>query len=392
MNPVYLDCAATTPMDPRVREAMVEAMADIYGNPSSLYAAGRAAKATVEKARRQVAALIGAKPEEIFFTSGGSESDNWALKGIAFARRASGKAFGVVTSAIEHPAILRTSEWLERQGVPVTRLPVDGEGVVAPETLERTLSSLDGNREPSQGVGIVSIMMANNEVGTMEPVRELAEIAHNHGAIFHTDAVQAAGHISIDVEAFDVDALSLTAHKFCGPKGIGALYIRRGVLIDSLIHGGAQERGLRAGTENVPAIVGFGCAAEIAAEEFEEEGKRLAVLRGILETRVRAIHGSVVHGPRNADRRLPGTLNFSIAGIHHDALLIRLDRAGFAVSAGSACSAGSLEPSHILAAMGVPAEEAQSAVRVSLGRWTTEADVLAFADALEQAVSSMRAL
>jgi len=392
MNPVYLDYAATTPMDARVRDAMTQAMAELYGNPSSLYAAGRAAKATVEKARRQVAALIGAKPEEIFFTSGGSESDNWALKGIAFARRASGKAFGVVTSAIEHPAILRTSEWLERQGVPVTRLPVDGEGVVAPETLKRTLSSLDGNRELSQGVGIVSIMMANNEVGTMEPVRELAEIAHNHGAIFHTDAVQAAGHISIDVEAFGVDALSLTAHKFCGPKGIGALYIRRSMLIDSLIHGGEQERGLRAGTENVPAIVGFGCAAEIAAEEFEEEGKRLAVLRGILETRVRAIQGSVVHGPRNADRRLPGTLNFSIAGIHHDALLIRLDRAGFAVSAGSACSAGSLEPSHVLAAMGVPAEEAQSAVRVSLGRWTTEADVLAFADALEQAVSSMRAL
>ena len=253
MNPVYLDYAATTPMDARVRDAMTQAMAELYGNPSSLYAAGRAAKSTVEKARRQVAALIGAKPEEIFFTSGGSESDNWALKGIAFARRASGKAFGVVTSAIEHPAILRTSEWLERQGVPVTRLPVDGEGVVAPEALERTLSSLDGNVELSQGVGIVSIMMANNEVGTMEPVRELAEIAHNHGAIFHTDAVQAAGHISIDVEAFGVDALSLTAHKFCGPKGIGALYIRRGVLIDSLIHGGEQERGLRAGTENVPA-------------------------------------------------------------------------------------------------------------------------------------------
>ena len=383
MKPVYLDYAATTPMDPRVRVAMTQAMAELYGNPSSLYVAGREAKAAMEKARRQVAALLNAKNEDIFFTSGGSESDNWALKGLAFARRATGLPYGIVTSAIEHPAILRTCEWLRTQGFGVTLLPVYAEGVVAPETLEATLAA-------TQDVGIVSIMMANNEVGTIEPVKELAAIAHAQGAVFHTDAVQAAGHIPIDVQALGVDALSLTAHKFYGPKGIGALYVRHGVTIDTLVHGGAQERGLRAGTENVPALVGFGEAARIAVIELEEEGKRLSHLHDLLEARVRALPGTTLHGARHLERHLPGTLNFSIQGVHHDALLIRLDRAGFAVSAGSACSAGSLEPSHVLAAMGVAADEAQSAMRVTLGRWTTEMDVTAFADALEQSVVAMR--
>lgn len=389
MLPVtYLDSAATTPMDPRVCAAVADAMATVYGNPSSLYAAGRAAKAAVEKARRQVAALIGAKPEEIFFTSGGSESDNWALKGMALARRAAGQPCGIVTSAIEHPAVLRTCAWLEAQGIPVTKLPVDAEGLVSPEALDSVLD--DASNDSASAVGIVSVMMANNEVGTIEPIAELARVAHVRGALFHTDAVQAAGHIPIDAQALGIDALSLTAHKFCGPKGVGALYVRRGVAIDPLIHGGEQERGLRAGTENVPGIVGLGCAAELAAAELVAEAERLKELRGLLASRVQAIPGCTLHQAEDDAQRLPGILNFGITGVRHDALLIRLDRAGFAISAGSACSAGSLEPSHVLAAMGVPSERAQEAVRVSMGRFTTRADVLTFADALAQTVTAMR--
>ena len=384
----YLDSAATTPMDPRVCAAVADAMATVYGNPSSLYAAGRAAKAAVEKARRQVAALIGAKPEEIFFTSGGSESDNWALKGMALARRAAGQPCGIVTSAIEHPAVLRTCAWLEAQGIPVTKLPVDAEGLVSPEALDSVLD--DASNDSASAVGIVSVMMANNEVGTIEPIAELARVAHAHGAVFHTDAVQAAGHIPIDVAALGVDALSLTAHKFCGPKGVGVFYVRRGIAIEPLIQGGGQERSLRAGTENVPGIVGLGCAAELAAAELVAEAERLKELRGLLASRVQAIPGCTLHQAEDDAQRLPGILNFGITGVRHDALLIRLDRAGFAISAGSACSAGSLEPSHVLAAMGVPSERAQEAVRVSMGRFTTREDVLAFADALAQTVTAMR--
>ncbi len=391
MLPVtYLDYAATTPMDSRVRETMTDAMATVYGNPSSLYADGRAAKAAVEKARRQVAALIGAKPEEIFFTSGGSESDNWALKGMAFARRAAGQPCGIVTSAIEHPAVLRTCAWLEAQGIPVTKLPVDTEGLVSPATLASVLN--DASDDGKSTVGIVSVMMANNEVGTIEPIAELARVAHAHGAVFHTDAVQAAGHIPIDAQALGIDALSLTAHKFCGPKGVGALYLRRGVAIDPLILGGEQERGLRAGTENVPGIVGLGCAAELAAAELAAEAARLTELRQLLASRVQAISGCTLHQAEDDAQRLPGILNFGITGVRHDALLIRLDRAGFAISAGSACSAGSLEPSHVLAAMSVPEGRAQEAVRVSLGRFTTREDVLSFAAALQREAASIRNL
>lgn len=389
MLPVtYLDYAATTPMDPRVRAAVADAMAETYGNPSSLYAAGRVARAAVGTARRQVASLIGARAEEIFFTSGGSESDNWALKGIALARRAAGLPCGIVTSAVEHPAVLRTCAWLETQGISVTKLPVDTEGLVSPATLASVLE--DASRSDGGSVGIVSVMMANNEVGTIEPIAELARVAHARGAVFHTDAVQAAGHIPIDAQALGIDALSLTAHKFCGPKGVGALYVRRGVAIDPLIHGGEQERGLRAGTENVPSIVGLGCAAELAAAELAAEAERLDELRRLLAERVQAIHGCTLHQAEDDVQRLPGIVNFGFEGVRHDALLIRLDRAGFAISAGSACSSGSLEPSHVLAAMGVPPERAQEAVRVSMGRFTTREDVLAFADALAQTVTAMR--
>jgi len=386
---IYLDYAATTPPDSRVMSVMQQELADVYGNASSLYSVGRTARSHVETARRQVAALLGASPFDIFFTSGGSESDNAALKGMAFARREKGMPCGIVTSAIEHPAVLRTCEWLEKQGFPVTYLPVDRTGRVSPDDLEAVLSAGFTARMET---GIVSIMMANNEVGTIEPVRELAAIAHDHGAVFHTDAVQAAGHLPIDVGALGIDALSLSGHKLYGPKGIGVLYLRRGVVMDPLIHGGQQERGLRAGTENVPAIAGLGCAAEIAQKELAGEAGQLRRLKSILWDEISAIPGAFRNGPSEDDaaQSLAGTLNFGIRGIRRDTLLIRLDLAGFAVSAGSACSAGSLEPSHVLSAMGVSESRAQSSLRVSLGRFTTEKDIHAFAEELRRAVAAVQ--
>jgi len=384
---IYLDYAATTPPDSRVMSVMQQELADVYGNASSLYSVGRTARSHVEKARRQVASLLGALPSDIFFTSGGSESDNAALKGMAFARREKGMPCGIVTSAIEHPAILRTCEWLEKQGFPVTYLPVDRVGRVSPDDLEAVLSAGFTARMET---GIVSIMMANNEVGTIEPVRELAAIAHDHGADFHTDAVQAAGHIPIDVDALGIDALSLSGHKLYGPKGTGVLYVRRGVTIDPLIHGGAQERGLRAGTENVPAIAGLGCAAEIAQKELAGEAQQLRRLKKILWDEISTIPGAFRNSPADDAQSLAGTLNFGIEGIRRGSLLIRLDRAGFAISAGSACSAGSLEPSHVLSAMGIPEDRAQSSLRVTLGRFTTEDDVRAFAAALRSEAAAIR--
>lgn len=384
---IYLDYAATTPTDSRVMSVMQQELADVYGNASSLYSVGRTARSHVEAARRQVAALLGASPSDIFFTSGGSESDNAALKGMAFARREKGMPCGIVTSAIEHPAVLRTCEWLEKQGFPVTYLPVDRAGRVSPDDLEAVLSAgFTARRE----TGIVSIMMANNEVGTIEPVRELAAIAHDHGAVFHTDAVQAVGHLPIDAPALGIDALSLSGHKLYGPKGIGVLYLRRGVVMDPLIHGGQQERGLRAGTENVPAITGLGCAAEIAQKELAGESEQLRQLKRILWDEISAIPGAFRNSPSDDATSLAGTLNFGIEGIRRDTLLIRLDLAGFAVSAGSACSAGSLEPSHVLSAMGIPEDRAQSSLRVTLGRFTTEKDIHAFAEELRRAVAAVK--
>ena len=384
---IYLDYAATTPTDSRVMSVMQQELADVYGNASSLYSVGRTARSHVETARRQVASLLGASPSDIFFTSGGSESDNAALKGMAFARREKGMPCGIVTSAIEHPAVLRTCEWLEKQGFPVTYLPVDRAGRVSPDDLEAVLSAgFTARRE----TGIVSIMMANNEVGTIEPVRELAAIAHDHGAVFHTDAVQAVGHLPIDAPALGIDALSLSGHKLSGPKGIGVLYLRRGVVMDPLIHGGQQERGLRAGTENVPAITGLGCAAEIAQKELAGESEQLRQLKRILWDEISAIPGAFRNSPSDDATSLAGTLNFGIEGIRRDTLLIRLDLAGFAVSAGSACSAGSLEPSHVLSAMGIPEDRAQSSLRVTLGRFTTEKDIHAFAEELRRAVAAVK--
>ena len=365
MRSIYLDYAATTPMDERAVQAMLPYMTQQFGNPSSLHSFGRAARQAAAAARGKVAALLGARPEEIFFTSGGSESDNWALRGLAEANRERGRH--IITTAVEHHAVLHTCRRLEQQGWRVTYLPVDREGRVSLASL-RAAAAAD--------TVLISVMLANNEVGTLQPVAELATFAKERGILFHTDAVQAAGHIPIDVRSLPVDALSLSGHKLYGPKGVGVLYLRRGTAIAPLIEGGAQERELRAGTENVPGIVGLGCAAELAAAELPEEMRRLAGLRDALMDGLLTIDGAWINGSRT--QRLPGNLSFGIAGLDAESLLIRLDLAGFAVSAGSACSAGSLEPSQVLTAMGQPPAQAGSAIRVTLGRFTTADETAAF--------------
>lgn len=381
MRQVYLDYAATTPPDPRVTACVAESIPALFGNPSSIHSFGRSARGAVEKARRDVANLLGARPEEIFFTSGGSESDNWAIKGMAFALRAAGRPCGIVTTAIEHPAVLQTCAWLVQQGFSVKYLPVDAEGVVS---LENLAAAVD------ETTGIVSVMFANNEVGTIEPIAEIAAFCQVRGIFFHTDAVQAAGHLPIDVQALGIDALSLSGHKFYAIKGIGALYLRSGFLLDALVHGGAQERGMRAGTENVPAIVGLGCAAALAATELKEEARRLRALRERIAAGVLALGESWLNGPNDSVHCLPGHLNFGFRGIRQDVLLMRLDLAGFAVSAGSACSAGALTPSHVLLALGQDERKAGTALRVTLGRFTTAAEVDAFLTALREIVTDLR--
>ena len=373
MKPVYLDYAATTPLDPRVLTAMQPYLTEIYGNPSSLHSFGQAARRGIACAREQAAALIGASPDEVFFTSGGTESDNWAIRGIAEERRAAGCGAHIVTSAVEHAAVRETCRYLARCGFTITKLPVDGDGRVDPVAVETTLRT---------DTALVSIMTANNEVGTIEPIAKIGQIVRARGIPFHTDAVQAAGHIPLDVSALHVDALSFSAHKFCGPKGVGVLYLRRGMKCAPLLYGGAQERDLRAGTENAAAIVGCGRAAEIARAEMGVEDERLRAYTNLLRTKLSVIDGIVFHGA--AQERLAGVLNFGVRGIAQDSLLIRLDLEGFAVSAGSACSAGAAHPSHVLTALGFSDGEARSAIRVSLGRFTEREDVLAFADAVIQ--------
>lgn len=375
MKPVYLDYAATTPTDDRVLAAMLPYFTQHFGNPSSLYSFGRETRRAVALARRQVAELLGASPEEIFFTSGGSESDNWLIKGVAAAR---GRGH-IVTTAVEHHAVLRACASLSTDRFSVTYLPVDAKGRVAPEDVEAALRP---------DTILVSIMMANNEVGTIEPIAAIGAICRQQGILFHTDAVQAAGHLPIDVQQLQVDALSLSGHKLYGPKGIGALYLRRGLAVSPLICGGEQERSQRAGTENVPGIVGLGRAAGLAQQEMPAETERLLSLRTRLLQGVQVIPGVRLNG--DAQQRLPGNVNLAISGVDQETLLIRLDLMGFAVSAGSACSAGSLEPSHVLLAMGQSPDEARSALRITLGRFTTEADVDAFTASLCQAVAEIR--
>lgn len=368
---VYLDHAATTPIDPRVYEAMQPYLTGIYGNPSSLHTFGQVARRGIDRAREKTAALIGALPEEIFFTSGGTESDNWAIRGLAEAGRTAGKGAHIVTSSIEHHAVLESCRAMEHRGFSVTYLPVDAAGRIDPADVAAALR---------QDTVLVSIMTANNEVGSIQPLAEIGTLLRARGIPFHTDAVQAVGHIPLDVNVLGVDALSLSAHKFYGAKGVGALYVRRGTAIAPLLYGGAQERDMRAGTENMAGIVACGRAAEIACAEQTAEEERLRAYTELLRERIGRIRSISFHGDR--DNRLASVLNFGIAGIAQDTLLIRLDLAGFAVSAGSACSAGAAQVSHVLCAMGCSEDVARTCIRVSLGRHTTREDVLSFAETL----------
>ena len=378
MKPVYFDYAATTPVDPRVVDAMLPFLKDVCGNPSSVHSFGRAAKSAVRDAREEIAKLIDAEAEHIFFTSGGSESDALLLKGYFFVQQDEGKRAKFVTSTIEHHAVLRTCETLQSRGAEIVYVSADKEGAVSPAAVT---ANLDG------GAALVSVMTANNEIGTIEPIQEIAAAAHARGALFHTDAVQAVGHIPLSVRDMGIDALSLSGHKLYAPKGIGALYVHPKVKILPLIEGGEQERGMRAGTEDVPAIVGLGCAAKLANEEMAAEGKRIRALGEKLAHGIQLLQGAYINGKDPAsESRLPGNVNFGIAGIASDTMLIRLDLAGFAVSAGSACSAGSIAPSHVLMAIGCTKARAGESIRVSLGRFTKEKDIDVFLSVLREIV------
>ena len=375
---IYFDHSATTPLDPRVAVAMAPFLGGAFGNPSSLHYEGRAAREAVEKARAQVAALIGAEPDEIIFTGSGTEADNLALIGAV---RATGRPGHVVTSSIEHAAILETCRFLSESGTKITHLPVDSDGLVGPQNLLRALQS---------NITIVSVMAASNVVGTLQPIEELAHLTKLHGVLFHTDAVQAGGKIPLDVNRLRVDLLSLSAHKLHGPKGIGALYVRKGVQLSPIVFGGGQERGLRSATENVAGIVGFGAAAEIAQAELADEAVRLAKLRECIAAELqRALPHSYMFG--HPSKRLPGHLSFGFRGQEREVgkLLLALDAAGVAVSAGSACSAHSGEPSGVLLAMGFDSEQARGLLRVSLGRFNTQVEVDRFLAILARIVAEL---
>ena len=378
MDRIYLDNAATTAVSPEVLEAMLPYFTQCFGNPSSIHSTGRDARRVVDAARRQVAAAIGAQPQEIYFTAGGSESDNWAIKGTAFARRNKGNH--IITSAIEHHAVLHTCAWLEKQGFEVTYLPVDEFGRVRVEDVEKAITDK---------TILITIMAANNEIGTIQPIEEIGRLAHDKGILFHTDAVQAIGAMPIDVNAMHIDMLSMSGHKFHGPKGIGALYIRKGVKIDQYLHGGAQERGQRAGTENLAGIVGMGKAIEIATQHLEENARRLTALRDKLIDGILAEIPDVrLNGHRT--QRLPNNVNVSVRYVEGEALLLRLDLAGIAGSSGSACTSGSLDPSHVLLAIGLPHEIAHGSLRLSLGTDTTEAEIDEVLDKLPGIVKNLR--
>ncbi len=376
MTCVYFDHAATTPVDPGVLAAMLPYFSVDFGNPSELHAFGRTARLAVEKTRRQVAAAIGANENEIVFTAGGTEADNLALLGY-LQRLAPGH---VIVSAIEHPAVLETARALGRAGWEVDAVPVDGSGAI-------DLSAYESAFRPT--TRMASVMYANNVVGTVQPVRELARIAHEKGAVFHTDAVQVVGALPIDVADLGVDLLSLSAHKFFGPKGVGALYVRRGVRITPLTHGGGQERRLRSGTENVAGIVGLGAAIELAVSRLPTTRPRLEALRDRLVAGVlAAVPASRYLG--DPTRRLPGNAAFTVRYVEGESMLLLLDAQGFMVSSGSACAAGSSEPSHVITALGLPAEEAHGSIRLSLGHDNTEEEVDAFLSTFPAIVARLR--
>ncbi len=381
---IYLDHAATTPVDPRVLDAVVACMGSTWGNASSIYYEGREARKALDGARRTVADLLGAKPNDIVFTSCGSESDNAAIRGAAFAARRRGNH--LITTAIEHHAVLHTVEQLEREGFEATYLPVDSEGFVDPTDLEGALRP---------GTTVVSIMHANNEVGTVEPIAELASLVkeYDRHIVFHTDAVQAAGMLDLDVDRLGVDLLSIAAHKFYGPKGVGALYVRPRTPFAGQMLGGSQERNRRAGTENVAAAVGLAKALALAYEERESRTAQIRGLRDYLWQQLPSrLVGVRLTGPADPTRRLPNSFSCCIERVEGEAVLIQLDLAGISASSGSACTTGSLEPSHVLTAMGLPADVARGSLRITLGKDNTHADIKTFLDTLPRIVEKLRAL
>ena len=383
---VYFDYNATSPLAPDVLDAVARATRDVFGNASSVHHFGQQAKAVLDDARSAIASLINADPSEIVFTSGGTESDNFALRGAAEVVDVSGAPPGarrhLIASAIEHEAVLNTLKALARRGWKTTLIPVDASGVVSPGRVREVVTD---------DAAVVSVMHANNEIGTIQPIAEIAAIAHERGALMHTDAVQSVGKIPVDVRTLGVDLLSLSAHKFNGPKGAGALWIKRGTRMQPAMTGGKHERNRRAGTENVPAIAGLGVAAALAQSKLAAEGARVAALRDRLESGILAsVPGTAVNGAPSA--RVPNTTNISFDRVEAESLLIALDLEGIAVSTGSACSSGTLEPSHVLRAMGLPTHRTQNSLRFSLGMFSTEAEVDRVVEVLPKLVEKLRSL
>jgi len=375
---IYMDHSATTFVKPEVLEAMIPFFTKHFGNPSSIYSIARDSKKAIDAARVQTAKALGAEPDEIYFTSGGSESDNWAIKGVALANRKRGNH--IITTQIEHHAVLHTCQFLEKEGFEVTYLPVDQYGLVDPSELEKAITDK---------TILISIMYANNEIGTIEPIAELGAIARKHKVYFHTDAVQVIGNIPIDVKTQNIDLLSLSAHKFYGPKGIGALYIKKGVRIENLIHGGGQERRRRAGTENIAGIVGLGKAIEIATVDITGHNAKIRSMRDRL---IKGALEKIPHARLNGhpEKRLPGNFNVSFEFIEGESMLLWLDDEGICASTGSACTSGSLEPSHVLLATGLPVEISHGSLRLSLGDANTDEDVDFVLEVLPKVVKKLR--
>jgi cysteine desulfurase len=380
MNPIYMDYAATTPTDKKVIEAMLPYFGEVCGNPSSLHAFGQEAKAAVEGARKRIASFLGAEPGEIVFTSGGTESDNFAIKGVAYANRKKGDH--IITSVIEHHAVLETCRFLEQEGFRVTYLPVEGDGLVDPAVAAGAITDK---------TILISIMHANNEIGTIQPISEIGAMAREQGIAFHTDAVQTFGHLPFTADALNCDLISASAHKLYGPKGVGLLYIRKGTRIAPFIHGGEQENGRRASTLNVPGIVGFGKAVELAAAELAEEAQRETALRDRFISGVfNRLDGVRLNG--HSTRRLPNNINISLTSVEGEGVILSLDMMGIACSTGSACSSSSVETSHVLTAIGLPKEFSHGSLRFSLGRYTRESDIDTVLETLPQVVGRLRSL
>jgi cysteine desulfurase len=380
MRRIYLDYAATTPTHPEVVKAMLPYFTEAFGNPSSIYSCGQQAKGAIEESRTKIADLIGARDEEIVFTSGGTEADNFAIKGVASSRDTRGNH--IISSPIEHHAVIETCKFLGRRGFSITHLPVDEYGLVDPDDIKKAITDK---------TILISVMHANNEIGTIEPIAEIGKIAREAGIYFHTDAVQTVGHIPINVDELGVDLLSISAHKLYGPKGVGALYIRKGTKLVSLVHGGEQERGRRAGTYNAPGIIGFGRAVELAQQEMNQEAERLTPLRdklinGLLE---RIDHTRLNGHPQ---KRLPNNVNISVDFVEGESMCLGLDLAGICASTGSACASSTLEPSHVLLVTGLSPERAYGSLRFTLGKWTTEEEIDQVLEVLPPLVAKLRAM